>query len=100
MIIVDNALKAREAQGKPMRVGMIRPSFMGRALVNQPGGRRGGTQGELDDAIRRGKPVVTEDPFLLCRSELVGCLVDVTGAVEFGFRWSWRPSSAASTWCS
>ncbi len=44
------------------------------------------TQSELDDAIRSGKPVVTEDPFLLCRSDQIDCLVDVTGAVEFGAR--------------
>jgi len=113
VIIVDNALKAREAQGKPIRVGMIGAGFMGQGLVNQivhsvPGERMAAifnrradkaincykyagldaavatTQGQLDDAIHSGKPVVTEDPFLLCRSELIDCLVDVTGAVEFG----------------
>lgn len=113
MIIVDNALKARAAQGKPIRVGMIGAGFMGRGLVNQivhsvPGERMAaifnrhlpkaidayryagleplvaGTQDQLEDAIRKGKPVVTEDPFLLCRSEQIDCLVDVTGAVEFG----------------
>ena len=115
MIIVDNALKAREAQGKPIRVGMIGAGFMGRGLVNQivhsvPGERMvaifnrqvqkavsayqyGGlepvvatTQNQLEDAIRLGKPVVSEDPFLLCRSDQIDCLVDVTGAVEFGAR--------------
>ncbi len=35
MIIVDNALQAREAQGKPIRVGMIGAGFMGRGLANQ-----------------------------------------------------------------
>lgn len=113
MIIVDNALKAREAQGKPIRVGMIGAGFMGRGLVNQivhsvPGERMSAIynrhpqkaidayryagldpvvvtkQGELDDAIRKQRPAVTEDPFLLCRSEQIDCLVDVTGAVEFG----------------
>jgi predicted homoserine dehydrogenase-like protein len=115
VIIVDNALKAREAQGKPIRVGMIGAGFMGRGLVNQivhsvPGERMvaifnrqiqkaigayqyaglepvvATTQHQLDDAIRSGKPVVSEDPFLLCRSEQIDCLVDVTGAVEFGAR--------------
>jgi predicted homoserine dehydrogenase-like protein len=115
VIIVDNALKAREAQGKPIRVGMIGAGFMGRGLVNQivhsvPGERMvaifnrqvqkavsayqyGGlepvvatTQNQLEDAIRSGKPVVSEDPFLLCRSDQIDCLVDVTGAVEFGAR--------------
>ena len=115
MIIVDNALKARENQGKPIRVGMIGAGFMGRGLVNQithsvPGERMAAifnrhvdkavaayqyagvepvvaeTQAQLDDAIRSGTPVVTDDPFLLCRSEQIDCLVDVTGAVEFGVR--------------
>jgi predicted homoserine dehydrogenase-like protein len=113
VIIVDNALKAREAQGKPIRVGMIGAGFMGQGLVNQivhsvQGERMtaifnrhvdkalnaykyagldavvANKQGELEDAIHAGKPVVTEDPFLLTRSEQIDCLVDVTGAVEFG----------------
>lgn len=113
MIIVDNALKAREAQGKPIRVGMIGAGFMGRGLVNQivhsvPGERMSAifnrhpqkaldaykyagvdavvanTQGQLEDAIASGKAVVTEDWKLVCRSPQIDCLVDVTGAVEFG----------------
>ena len=35
MIIVDNALQAREAEGKPIRVGMIGAGFMARGLTNQ-----------------------------------------------------------------
>ena len=42
------------------------------------------TQAALDDAIRAGRPAVTDDPFLLCRSEQIDVLVDVTGSVEFG----------------
>ena len=116
MIIVDNALKAREAEGRPIRVAIIGAGFMGQGLTNQitnsvPGmrmvagyNRRGQraldmfayagrgdavtatTQDEVEDAIRVGKPVVTEDPFLLTRSEQVDVLVDVTGSVEFGAR--------------
>jgi predicted homoserine dehydrogenase-like protein len=115
MIIVDNALKAREAQGKPIRVGMIGAGFMGRGLINQiahsvPGERMVAvfnrhidkavkayqyagqepvvveTQSQLEEAIHAGKPAVTDDPFLLTRSEQIDCLVDVTGAVEFGVR--------------
>ena len=116
MIIVDNALKAREAEGRPIRVASMGAGFMGQGLANQimnsvPGmrmvaayNRRGQraldmfayagredavvatTQGQLEDAIRAGKPVVTEDAFLLTRSEQIDVLVDVTGAVEFGAR--------------
>jgi predicted homoserine dehydrogenase-like protein len=35
MIIVDNALRAREDAGNPIRVGMIGAGFMGRGLLNQ-----------------------------------------------------------------
>lgn len=116
MIIVDNALKAREAQGIPIRVATLGAGFMAQGLTNQiansvPGMRivagfnrraqRGldvfayagrndaivaTTQGQLEDAIRAGRPVVTEDAFLLSRSEHIDVLVDTTGSVEFGAR--------------
>ena len=116
MILVDNALKAREEQGKPVRVGLIGAGFMGQGLTNQivnsvPGMRMvavcnrrleralhvfeysgcedpvvATTQEQLEDAIRRGKPAVTEDAFLLARSDQIDVLVDVTGSVEFGAR--------------
>lgn len=114
MIIVDTALQARAADGNPVRVGLVGAGFMGQGLTNQiansvPGmevvaiynrtadrarnvyayaGREDAveatTQSALDEAIRSGKPVVTEDAFLLARSPLIDVLVDVTGAVEFG----------------
>ena len=92
MILVDNALKAREQQGKPIRVGMVGAGFMGQGLTNQithsvPGMRMAavynrhperaqhvyrysgldnivmaGSQSQLDEAIRRGQPAVAEDP--------------------------------------
>jgi predicted homoserine dehydrogenase-like protein len=116
MIIVDTALQAREAQGKPIRVGMIGAGFMGQGLANQivnsmtgmrmaaVYGRRiaramhvynyaglkdvqtATSQSELDECIRSGRPVVTEDPFLLARSEQIDALIDVTGSVELGAR--------------
>src|ERR1700691_4786107 len=116
MIIVDNALKAREAQGLPIRVAVLGAGFMARGLTNQitnsvPGmrmvaafsrrGQRGldafayagrndaviaTTQGQVEDAIREGNPVVTEDAFLLSRSEQIDVLVDTPGSVEFGAR--------------
>ncbi|MHC4941365.1 MAG: Gfo/Idh/MocA family oxidoreductase, partial [Planctomycetota bacterium] len=116
MIIVDNALRAREEEGKPIRVGMIGAGFMGQGLTNQivnsvPGMRMSAiysrkmeqalhvyeysgcenvmetaAQGELDEAVERGRPVVTEDPFLVCRSDQVDVVMDVTGSVELGSR--------------
>src|SRR5881296_957891 len=114
MIIIDKALQAREEKGKPIRVGMIGAGFMGQGLTNQivnsvPGMRMAavynrrperafhvyryagcedvvsaGTQGALDDAIRRSVGTVAEDPFAICRSSEIDVVVDVTGSVEFG----------------
>src|SRR5215475_14379122 len=106
MIIVDNALKAREGQSRPIRVGMLGAGFMAQGLTNQitnsvPGmsmvaisnrkAKRAHdvynyagfeetveatTQGQLEDAIRAGKPVVTEDAFLLAKSDQIDLIVD------------------------
>jgi len=114
VIIVDKALRAREEQGKPIRVGMIGAGFMGQGLTNQiensvPGMRMAAmynrrperafevfryaghenivsadTQAAVDEAIRRNIPVVAEDAFAICRSPEVDVIVDVTGSVEFG----------------
>jgi predicted homoserine dehydrogenase-like protein len=117
MVIIDNALRAREAEGRPIRVGMIGAGFMGRGLANQIVNSSIGmrlvaiynrhvegafsayryaseelrpayatAQGEFEDAVLSTGCVVTDDPALLCRSENVDVLVDVTGAVEFGAR--------------
>jgi predicted homoserine dehydrogenase-like protein len=114
MMITDNLLQAREREGRPIRVGMIGAGFMAQGLVNTiensvPGmrvvaiyGRRlerargvyeyagheapeeAASQGAFEEAVRAGRPVVTEDPFLLSRSDQIDALVDVTGSVEFG----------------
>jgi predicted homoserine dehydrogenase-like protein len=114
MIIVDTALKAREEQRKPIRVGMLGAGFMAQGLANQivnsvPGMRMSAVysrqpakglhvynysglndvrvatrQDEFEDALAAGKPVVTEDAMLLARSEHVDVIVDTTGSVEFG----------------
>jgi predicted homoserine dehydrogenase-like protein len=114
MIIVDNALKARQEQGKPIRVGMVGAGFMGQGLTNQiensvPGMRMAAiynrrperavgvykyagheqvistaSQEKVDECVRRGSPVVAEDPFTICRCPDIDIVVDVTGSVEFG----------------
>ncbi len=114
MIIVDNALRAREAAGKPIRVGMLGAGFMGQGLTNQithsvPGMRMAAvynrrperavgvyryagaqdvavcsTQSSLDEAVRRARPAVAEDWQLLCHSPEIDVILDVTGSVEFG----------------
>jgi predicted homoserine dehydrogenase-like protein len=114
MIIVDNALKEREDTGRPIRVGMVGAGFMGQGLTNQITNSVAGmrmaavynrrreraehvfrysgledvvvadTQLALDTAIRAGRPAVAEDPFMICRSDQIDVVVDVTGSVEFG----------------
>jgi len=116
MIIVDRALKAREEEGRPIRVGMIGAGFMGQGLTNQivhsvPGMRMAAiynrkperalgvyryagcedvklaaTQAAVDDSVGRGIPVVAEDPYTICRSPGIDVVIDVTGSVEFGAR--------------
>src|SRR3954447_10907529 len=96
MIIVDRALKAREEQGKPVRVGMIGAGFMGQGLTNQivnsvPGMRMAavynrkperalgvyryagcedvaavGTQQQLDERLGRGLPTAAADALTTC----------------------------------
>ena len=114
MVIVDKALKAREEQGKPIKVAILGGGFMAQGLTNQivnsvPAMRmvaiysrkpqkalrvlnysglenpiEAVTQNQLDDAIRAGKPAFTQDVMLLARSEHVDLIVDTTGSVEFG----------------
>ncbi len=113
MIIVDTALRRREAEGRPIRVGMIGAGFMARGIANQivnsvPGMRlvavanrtvenaerayreagaayaRAVTIGELEDNIAAGRPSVTGDATLLTDADSIDCLLEVTGAVEFG----------------
>jgi predicted homoserine dehydrogenase-like protein len=115
VIIVDTALRAREAEGRPIRVGMIGAGFMARALANQLINTAVGmrlsaiyarrpakgveayqyaspecdpliadSQASFDSAIAAGRPVVTDDAMLVCRSEQIDVILDVTGAVELG----------------
>jgi predicted homoserine dehydrogenase-like protein len=116
MILIDRALAAREEQGNPIRVALIGAGFMGQGLTNQimhsvPGMRvsavysrdvprairlfnyagttdvaEATTQRQVDDAVRAGRPVVTQDAMLLARAGEIDVLVDVTGSVEFGAR--------------
>jgi predicted homoserine dehydrogenase-like protein len=114
MMITDNLLQAREQEGRPIRVGMIGAGFMAQGLVNtiensvagmrvaaiygrRPERARGvyeyagheepavaTSEGAFEEAVQAGRPVVTEDPYLLTRSDQIDALVDVTGSVEFG----------------
>lgn len=114
MIIVDTALARRLAAGNPVRVGMVGAGYMARGIALQiitamPGIRlvaianrtlgqaerayveagaevsgavRSGA--DLDQAIRKGRYVVTDDPMLLCRAGDIEAIIETTGEVEFG----------------
>jgi len=114
VLLVDHALKAAEARGKPIRVAIVGAGFMSQGLANQianstPGmrivavsnrkpqraldvlryagfgeARLVGSQSQLDADIAAGCPAATEDALLLCRSDYVDVVVDATGSVEFG----------------
>ena len=114
MIIVDTALRQREADGDPIRVAMVGAGAMGRAITFQiatavPGMevvaisnrtlesaerayRQAGAEvirtvsdkAQLASAMEEGVPAITDDPGLLCAADGVDAIFEVTGAVEFG----------------
>lgn len=114
MIIVDNALRKRHEQGRPIRVGMVGAGYMARGILLQiqtvmKGMRlaavaaRDVSQAEaayadvgikpirasdsvasIERAIFADQFVVTDDPMLLCRAGGIDAIVDATGDVEIG----------------
>lgn len=113
MIIIDSALKKRQAENNPVRVAMVGAGFMGRGVALQiiqstPGmklvavsnrtldqARRAykeanvqdvavvETVAQLEDAIAQDRYAITDDAFLLCQAEGIDAIIEVTGAVEF-----------------
>lgn len=114
MLIVDTALKKRAAESNPVRVGMIGAGFMGRGIANQIANYTPGmelvaianrtahnalntyagagvtdvvtanTTQDIEAALAKGKPVVTEDAIALCAADGVDVLIEATGHIEFG----------------
>jgi predicted homoserine dehydrogenase-like protein len=114
MWIVDSRLKAREEEGRPIKVGIVGAGFMCQGLTNHiahnvPGMRVvaisnrqveratkvfryagyddvlvADSQRKFEDAASRIRPVATADAMLVACSAHVDVLVDVTGSVEFG----------------
>jgi predicted homoserine dehydrogenase-like protein len=114
VILVDDALRRREAAGEPIKVAMVGAGAMGRAIAYQvnhhvPGMevvaianrrvdhaleayRHAGHERveEVTDAdalaaaVDAGLPAVTDDAALLCGADGVDAIWEVTGAVEFG----------------
>src|SRR5262249_35650913 len=110
---VDTALAARESDGRPICVAMIGAGATGRAIALQlgtpvPGIRlagianrtashaerafreagidrwaAGGSPAQVEASIRRGVPVLTDDPALLVQSPDIDIVVEVTGTVDY-----------------
>lgn len=114
MQIVDTELEKLEARGTPIRIGIVGAGYMGRSIALQlltplagmrlvavanrtlsrarQAYREGGAAGtvecnslsQLDEAIARGRPAITGDAQLLCRSENIDVLIEVTGTIDAG----------------
>jgi predicted homoserine dehydrogenase-like protein len=113
---IDTALRKRETEGQPIRVGMVGAGATGRAMALQLGTpvpgmrlvaianrtpqhaerafREAGTKewghaasaSEAEAVIARGLPVLTDDPSVLTRCQAIDVLVEVTGTVETAAR--------------
>lgn len=116
MIIVDRALEARAAEGRPVRVALVGAGAMGRGIARQilratPGmelvavanrtldnARRAYTEAggnepltvtsaaSLDDAIAHHRPAITDDPRVVTGAAGVEAIVEVTGTIDYAAR--------------
>ncbi len=116
MLIVDEKLRERAREERPIRVGIVGAGEMGKGMINQiarhtPGMVVAATYSrtvekvraayaiaginnyiETDrpakarEAVLAGRSVITTDIDLLCESELLDVLVEVTGTIAFGAR--------------
>lgn len=109
-----SVLQTREAEGRPIRVGVIGAGATGRAIALQLGTPVAGmrlaamsnrtpahaerafkeagiakwetadTPDHAADRIARGMPVITDDSSVLTRCDSIDLIVEVTGTVDFG----------------
>ena len=115
MIILDRALAEREAEGRPVRIGLVGAGYMARGIAAHAASIRGieivaianrtierarriygetraepvheaEVLDELEEAVARRQPVVTSDASLVARAEGVDVVMDTTGEVDFGAR--------------
>ncbi|MDN3555274.1 NAD(P)H-dependent oxidoreductase [Halomonas maura] len=112
MIIVDTALAKRAADNQPIRVGLIGAGFQGKGIGLQimtatPGmtlcavanrhiesaiqvfaqagltPEQCDTSAQIESAIARGQPVVTEDANAMAMAEGLDAIIEVTGSIEY-----------------
>lgn len=114
MHLIDTALKLREKNNNPIRVGMVGAGFMARGIALQliryvKGFHLAGISNrnldsanqcyadagildsriasgviEFDNNVDTGLHSVVEDPFILCNSKKIDVILEVTGSIEFG----------------
>lgn len=113
MMVVDTLLAQRQAEGRPVRLGLVGAGFMARGLINQvvnstPGMQltvvcnrtptrasaavmEAGATPEVAESLRdveriasSGSVAITDDVDLVAGSAAVDVVVDATGAVDFG----------------
>jgi predicted homoserine dehydrogenase-like protein len=112
LIIVDTALARREAEGRPIRVGIVGAGFQGAAIIRQITARKSGMRvvavanrhidkaieaftvlgieptvcdgrPAIEAAIASHRPVVTEDATGLAGADGIDVVVEVTGSIEY-----------------
>lgn len=113
MIILEKALKDRESNNNPIKVAMVGAGYMGQGIALQMHTAARGmrlvaisnrnidkakqaycksgvkeveevsSRSALNHAIKNKKAAVTTDPMLLCRSEEIEVIIEVTGTVQF-----------------
>jgi predicted homoserine dehydrogenase-like protein len=115
VIILDAELARRDAEGRPVRIGLVGAGYMARGIAAHAHSTRGVeivaianrmvekairiyaengrgaaseavTSSELEGAIARHVPVVTADPALICAAEGIDVVMEATGEVAFGAR--------------
>jgi len=113
MVILDTALGKRHEEGNPIRVGLVGAGFIGYSvavqIMNHVKGmslvaisnrtlskaekafrEAGGdeitsveTLSQLEEAIAKGRPAITEDYQLLCKADGIDVIIEATSDVEF-----------------
>jgi predicted homoserine dehydrogenase-like protein len=114
MIIVDNALKRREEEHKPIHFAMVGAGNIGRVITLQiekyvtgmklvaianrtlanaerayreaevDSIKKVKTVAQLENSIATGQCAITNDPSLLCKAQGIEAIIEATGEVEFG----------------
>jgi predicted homoserine dehydrogenase-like protein len=114
LILVDRALADRARRQQPIQVAVVGAGYSGRTIAYQivrsfPGIRLAAVSNRtieaahaamssagltgisavrdpeaLDQALREGRPAVTDDPSVVCEAAGIDAVIEATGTIEFG----------------